>query len=90
MTVTRTSFRRTGKDQILFPMEVDGSEAARATSSPMETVAKLKGKDPRIRVMKKRGMGRPRTPDITCGGERRRRWLAGKRGRGEGGTYVED
>jgi len=65
MKVTATSFMTTSFDQILSPSGVEGSEAARATRFPIETVAKLKGKDPMSRVMKKGPSGRRSTPEIT-------------------------
>lgn len=65
MKVTATSFMTTSFDQILSPRGVEGSEAARATRLPIETVAKLKGKDPMSNVMKKGLSGRRRTPEMT-------------------------
>ena len=64
--VTATSLSTTSFDQILSPRGVDGSEAASATRFPIETVAKLKGKEPINRVIKNGLSGSRRTPEITC------------------------
>lgn len=65
MNVTATSFRTTSRDQILSPRGFDGSAAARATKFPIETVAKLKGKEPIKRVVKKGPSGKRNTPAMT-------------------------
>jgi len=64
--VTATSLSTTSLDQILSPRGVEGSEAAKATRFPIETVAKLKGKEPIKRVMKNGLRGNRRTPEMTC------------------------
>lgn len=87
MRVTATSFRTTSFDQILSPRGVDGSEAAKATRFPIETVAKLKGKDPMRRVMKNGLRGRRRTPEMTYGKEIKSALFEGQGSQVK--TYVE-
>jgi hypothetical protein len=56
----------TSLDHIVSSGEAPGVESEREIREPTETVAKLKGKEPMTRVMKKGKSGIPRTPEMIC------------------------